>query len=86
MLASKAAASFAVILVGFVLQLADFEPNTEQSESTLLAIRMLSAGLPMLFGLVSAVLLLRFRLNSDEHANIRSILDARAEGTATRHE
>ncbi len=83
-LASKAAASIAVILVGFVLQFAHFEPNTEQTESTLLAIRMLSAGLPMLFGLVSMVLLLRFRLNAEEHAKIRAILDARDEGTATR--
>ncbi len=83
-LASKAAASVAVILVGFVLQFAHFEPNTEQTESTLLAIRVLSAGLPMLFGLVSAVLLLRFRLNAEEHAKIRAILDARDEGTPTR--
>ncbi len=76
-LASKSAIGAAVILVGFVLQASGFEPNVEQSESTLSTIRWLSGGLPLIFSLSAAFLLMRFRLNATEHERIRAALDRR---------
>jgi GPH family glycoside/pentoside/hexuronide:cation symporter len=77
-LAVKAAAGFAIVAAGALLQGAGFQPNVEQNATALLAIRALFGGLPCLFLTIAALLMLRFRLNAQEHGEIRSALDARA--------
>ncbi len=77
-LATKAAAGFAVILVGLFLQLANFEPNVAPGPNTELAIRALVAGFPCLFHGLAAALLLRFDLDAESHAKIRAALDQRS--------
>jgi GPH family glycoside/pentoside/hexuronide:cation symporter len=71
-------AACAIILAGAVLQVAGFAPNAVQNETAQLSIRLLMSGVPCVLFLVKALILLRFRLNSDEHAEIRAALDARA--------
>lgn len=78
-LATKTAAACAIALAGVVLQLADFQPNKAQSEGAQLAIRSLISAIPAALFLVKAGLLLRFRLDQNEHARIRAALDARAD-------
>ena len=75
--ATKAAAGVAIALTGFVLSAAGFQPNVEQSETTLLSMRLLFSAFPCLLNLTTALLLLRFSLNEREHARIRAALDAR---------
>jgi GPH family glycoside/pentoside/hexuronide:cation symporter len=77
-LAVKGAAGFAIVAAGALLQGAGFQPNVEQNATALLAIRALFGGLPCLFLTIAALLMLRFRLNAQEHGEIRSALDARA--------
>ncbi len=77
-LAVKAAAGLSIVAAGAVLQGAGFQPNVEQSDTVVLAIRALFGGLPCLFLAIAARLLFRFRLNAREHAEIRAALDARA--------
>ena len=77
-LATKTAAACAIMLAGAVLQVAGFAPNAVQSETAQLSIRLLMSGVPCVLFLVKALLLLRFRLNAAEHAEIRAALDARA--------
>ena len=76
--ATKAAAGVAIALTGFVLSAAGFRPNVEQSETTLLSMRLLFSAFPCLLNLTTALLLVRFSLNEREHARIRAALDARS--------
>jgi len=65
------------MLTGFVLQAVGYEPNAEQSEATLLALRALFGLVPGACFVVGTLLFLRFRLDEAEHAAIRASLDAR---------
>ncbi len=77
-LASKAAAGFAIAAAGALLQAAGFQPNVEQSATVELAIRALFGGLPCFFVAIAALLLFRFRLNAQQHGEIRAALNARS--------
>ena len=79
-LAKKASGGLAIILAGFALQSAGFEPNVEQSDGTRQAIRVLWAGLPCVSYLLAGFLLLRLRLTDGEHARVRAALDERRSG------
>ena len=80
-MATKAAAGFAIVFAGFLLDAAGFRPNAEQGASTLLAIRGLTAGLPFAFAGLTTVLLLRFRLDARAHREIRAALASSARPT-----
>ena len=54
-----------------------YEANAVQSEAAMAGIRWLFAGMPAVAFSVAIVALLLFRLNKDEHARIRSVLDER---------
>lgn len=69
------------IVLGFALQLVGFEPNVEQSAATQRVILALYGFLPASCYAIGLVLLMRFRLNEDEHAEIRRQLDARRTDT-----
>lgn len=73
----KSAAGVTIMLTGFVLQLAGYVPNVEQTESAQLAIRALYALFPLTCYLIGAVLFLRFSLGETEHGRIRDELEAR---------
>lgn len=66
------------MVLGFTLQLVGFEPNVEQSETVQRAILALYGFLPASCYAIGLILLMRFRLNESEHAEIRRELDARA--------
>jgi GPH family glycoside/pentoside/hexuronide:cation symporter len=74
----KSMSGVLAMVLGFTLQWVGFEPNVEQSEATQRAILALYGFLPSACYAVGLVLLLRFRLNESEHAEIRRQLDARA--------
>lgn len=76
--AIKGAVGFQIMVAGVVLQLAGFVPNSEQTETVKLAMRILYAGLPFTFFLAGATLFSRFAFNEREHAEVRAALDARA--------
>ena len=65
------------IVLGFALQLVGFEPNVEQSQATQRVILGLYGFLPSACYWIGLVLLMRFRLNEAEHAEIRRQLDER---------
>jgi GPH family glycoside/pentoside/hexuronide:cation symporter len=82
-LLQKSAFGINIMLVGFVLQWAGFEPNIEQSLSTQRAIGIAFAGLPFLATVGMLILLLRFRLDERMHNEIRVALVQRAAARAT---
>ena len=65
-------------LTGMTLQLVGFEPNVDQSEATLFAMRFLMGVFPFVAFAVGSLLFLRFGLTESEHTRIRHELDARA--------
>jgi GPH family glycoside/pentoside/hexuronide:cation symporter len=73
----KGASGITFMLTGLVLQFSGFVPKVEQNPTALLAIRSLFALFPLVCCLIGAVLLSRFSLNREEHAEIRDALDAR---------
>ena len=77
----KSAAGVTIMLTGFVLQLAGYVPNVEQTESAQLAIRALYALFPLTCYLIGAVLFTRFSLGEAEHSRIRAELEARRRAT-----
>jgi Na+/melibiose symporter-like transporter len=59
-----------VALALFFLDLAGYQKGVSQSESTLWAIRFLTAGLPGVFIALAAWVALRYRLGRTRHAEI----------------
>ena len=79
--AFKGSAGLTLMFTGFVLQLSGFEPNVEQTETAKLAIKSLFALFPLVSLWSGALLLSRFALNREEHAELRAAIDARREGS-----
>jgi sugar (glycoside-pentoside-hexuronide) transporter len=73
----KSAAGVTIMLTGFVLQLAGYVPNVEQTETAQLAIRSLYALFPLTCYLIGAILFLRFSLDEAAHDRVRTELEAR---------
>ncbi len=69
----KAASGVAVWVVGLVLSLTGFVPNSVQSEGTLLGILILASALPCVLHISAIMLLTRFSLDEREH---RAALEA----------
>ncbi|TVQ97902.1 MAG: MFS transporter [Desulfovibrionales bacterium] len=57
-----------------LLALAGYQPGTEQSESVVVLLRFLYAGLPCICTLLALLIIARYPLDADEHARIRAIL------------
>ena len=74
----KGAGALTPMAAGFALQYTGFEPNAEQSDATKTAMLALIGLLPGTCFLIGTLIFLRFRLNEQEHAEVRAILDARA--------
>ena len=75
--AFKGSAGLTLMFTGLVLQLSGFEPNVEQTETAKLAIKSLFSLFPLASALFGALLLSRFALNREEHAELRAAIDAR---------
>ena len=73
----KSASAATALIVGGVLQVTDFAPNTEQTQEVQLAIRALIGLLPAFCYLIGILFFLRFSFNEPEHRAIRAILDQR---------
>jgi len=76
--AIKTATAIVIVVVSAALQFSDFRPNEEQTEGTLLMLRVFNGGVPLVMFLLGAFWFRRFALNEAEHAEIRAELDRRA--------
>ncbi len=79
----KGSGGITMMITGVVLQIVNFQPNVEQTETAKLAMRILFAIFPLVCYAIGAVLMTRFTLNREEHARVRAEIDARrAEGVS----
>jgi GPH family glycoside/pentoside/hexuronide:cation symporter len=74
----KSAFGITLMLTGYVLQFAGFQPNVEQTDTVKFALKALYAIYPCVCYGAGALLLLRFSLNEDEYAVVRTELDRRS--------
>ena len=77
--AIKIANAFMILVTSLILQLLDFQPNVEQSDTVKIGLRMLYGVLPLVMFLIAALVLRGFTLNEAEHARIRRELETREE-------
>ncbi|CAM3603698.1 MFS transporter [Polaromonas hydrogenivorans] len=73
----KGATGVMMMLAGFALQFSGFLPNQEQTMQVKLTITSLNGLLPFICFMIGAWVLKHFKLTPEEHARIRSDLDAR---------
>ena len=64
-------------MVGFLLSASGFVAGQAQSDETLLAMRVLAAGIPLVCYATGLFVFLRFRLTRKEHASIQATLELR---------
>jgi GPH family glycoside/pentoside/hexuronide:cation symporter len=76
---TKGGAAAAIALTGVALELAGFRANEQQTADAAPAIRGVFAGAPCLCYALAAGLILRFRLDARDHAELRAAIAARAE-------
>ena len=76
-LALKAAIALSLALSGFVLAASGFVPNVAQTAPALLGIRSLVSLLPLACHVGALTLLMRFKLDEREHAEIQLQISAR---------
>ncbi|NOX49149.1 MAG: MFS transporter [Gammaproteobacteria bacterium] len=73
----KAAGGITVLMIGYVLQLTEFTPRVEQTETVKFAMLTMVGLVPMVCYWIGALILSRFSLNQHEHSEIRLALDER---------
>lgn len=78
--ARKITLAFNALLVGSVLELANFTPNAKPNASTLDALRLLIGYIPVTCLILTIVVLWRYRLDRTEHARLRAEIAARRSG------
>jgi GPH family glycoside/pentoside/hexuronide:cation symporter len=76
-LARKSAMGIGGGMVGFLLAASGFEPNAEQGQSALAAIRAMESVIPAAGFIASMLAFLPFSLTCEAHARVRAELDAR---------
>jgi len=74
---TKSAYGVMLTVTGFALGIVGFMPNVEQTEGVILMMKFLYGGIPFIFYLAGAVLLMRFAFNEKEHREIVAQLEAR---------
>ncbi len=74
----KAAGGITVLMVGYVLQVTEFAPRVEQTETVKFAMLAMIGLFPLVCYTLGALVLSRFNLNQHEHSQIRSALDERS--------
>ena len=76
--AIKSSSALIIVLVSVSLQLSDFEANQEQTEGTLLMLRLLNGAFPFAMFMLGGFVFSRFRFNEAEHAAVSLELARRA--------
>ena len=74
----KTAFGITLMLTGWVLELAGYVPNVEQTETVKTALLSLYALYPFVCYMIGAAIFSRFSLGEEEHREIRAELDRRA--------
>ncbi len=74
---TKSAYGVMLTVTGFALGIVGFMPNVEQTEGVILMMKFLYGGIPFIFYLAGAFLLMRFAFNEKEHGEIVAQLEAR---------
>ena len=67
-----------LLLTGFMLQIAGFMPNQEQTMEVKIAMVSLYGLFPLVCYTIGAILFSRFKLDEESYASIRKDLDQRA--------
>lgn len=75
--ARKMTLAFNALLVGAVLEFANFRPNAEPNASTIDALRILIGVVPFVCLALTILVLWRYRLDRTEHARLRAEIAAR---------
>ena len=75
--AIKSASALIILFTSVVLQFSGFQPNVEQTPTTLWILRLLNGALPLVMFCFGAFVFRRFALNAREHSLIRQELDRR---------
>jgi GPH family glycoside/pentoside/hexuronide:cation symporter len=78
----KSATGVMLLLTGFVLQAAGFQPNQEQSMTVQVAMVTLYGLFPLVCYAIGALLFRKFTLDENAHAEIRRALDEKARAAA----
>lgn len=79
--AQKAAVGINAVLFGLLLEFSGFEPNAVQSESTLLGMKAIMALVPATGVIIVAIILLGYRLDQKQHAELVAKIAARQAST-----
>jgi len=73
----KAAGSISGLIVGFALEYSGYVPNVQQSEGSLMAIRLLLTVVPFLLCVLGAIVMQWYKLDETMHKQIRSDLETK---------
>ena len=79
----KMAGAFGVAIAFLVLDLVGFAPNSENSDGVVMAIRLVTAGVPILFIVISVLFARHYTLGHDEHHEVLAELDRRRRARAS---
>ena len=77
----KSSSGVMIILTGFALGIVGYEPNAEQTELVKFTMSALMSWVAGGCFIVAIWIFARFELTEEEHARIRAVLDARAQGS-----
>jgi Na+/melibiose symporter-like transporter len=72
--AEKAAMAITFLIAGLILELSDFVPNAEQTESTKTFILIGFSVVPMFFYMMSGALIFLFKYDEEKHKRVHEIL------------
>lgn len=73
----KMMGALAIAAVGFGLDAIGYQPNQQQTEATLVGLKMLYGPVPACFLLLSLLIFLRFPLTRESHAEVQQVLQER---------
>ena len=73
----KSATGVMILITGYVLQFAGFEPNVQQSQTVQVVMVSLYGLSPLICYAIGAFLFSRFTLDATEHERIRQSIDSR---------
>jgi Na+/melibiose symporter-like transporter len=77
MLVQKLGGGIALFAMGFVLDAIGFVPDLAQSEGTVLGLRLLYGGFPLVISLAAAAIFTRYPLTRAVYADVRARLAER---------
>ena len=82
----KSAIGVMILVTGYVLQFAGFEPNVQQSQTVQVVMVSLYGLSPLVCYTIGAILFSRFTLDATEHDRIRQDIDSRRNAAVGRNQ